>query len=704
MNDAAGERAPRPWILGLLVFTLAIVPFVPAIGGPFIYDDRPLIAGNAVVHDFGHWRAWIGSHLWDTTFGGDALDTPSARYWRPAVLASYALDWKVGGGQPVVFHFTNLFLHGVVAVLVYRWLLRWLLLPWWAFGLALVFAVHPAKTESVAWISGRPDLLCALGVMLALEGAELARRSSSRASSRASSQGLLLELVGTGLAYASKEAAVVLPFMLMAEQWRRSPPAGTSAVRWMARAAGGQLVIAALYTSWRVFLYPVHPNPPPVPLTDHGALVFESLGRYFELLLVPYNLGLGRSVVGAEPGHPFAATPAFVVLGLLGCLGLVAGAWLALRRLPALSVALLLLLVLLAPVANLSLMPSLVLASPRFLYLPSLAAILALGVGLVVGGRQRVPSWALAALAVTVVASGSAAALRSGDYSSEYRFWAYEAAASPRDVHPYQYFAAVEVREGRPRAALRIAVHGLSSGLPDQLRFGPELDLVISAILALGNQTPDSDGATLRGIADFSRAVAENRTARLDVPHRGVHFVLRPRSARPFQFMLLEATALSRLGDDLRTAELLERLINRCAGCEELYEGALMPAGRAGRLDLLARLLDRLPAQHRARTAMLPKYQAAVALRAEPSFADTPPLVSQYFALFGAWGRAYHAAGPALAQAERLEPGERRVLGELAFRAGDERAARGLLGSLGSTDAFDAFFVRWRAEMGWVDA
>ena len=97
--------APRPAVIAALVALTAAAVFAPAITGPWIYDDHPLIADNPYVHSFASWPRWFVTDFWNT--GDDVLHFGRRMiYWRPAISASYALDWQVsstcGSDQPPI--------------------------------------------------------------------------------------------------------------------------------------------------------------------------------------------------------------------------------------------------------------------------------------------------------------------------------------------------------------------------------------------------------------------------------------------------------------------------------------------------------------------------------------------------------------------------------------------------------------------------
>jgi tetratricopeptide (TPR) repeat protein len=78
------------------------------------------------------------------------------------------LDCTVFGADPGAHHLVNVLLHVLNVVLLYAWWLRWGGSMWSAAFVAALFAWHPLRVESVAWIAERKDVLCATFGLLAL--------------------------------------------------------------------------------------------------------------------------------------------------------------------------------------------------------------------------------------------------------------------------------------------------------------------------------------------------------------------------------------------------------------------------------------------------------------------------------------------------------------------------------------------------------
>jgi len=79
--------------------------------------------------------------------------------YNPLVILTFALEWKLVGGHPFLYHLNNLLLHLACTALALLFFRRLGLSIWWSGFAALLFGIHPMRVESVVWISERKDLL-----------------------------------------------------------------------------------------------------------------------------------------------------------------------------------------------------------------------------------------------------------------------------------------------------------------------------------------------------------------------------------------------------------------------------------------------------------------------------------------------------------------------------------------------------------------
>jgi len=205
--------------IGLVLLTLAA--YWPVHSAGFVnLDDRVYVTENPVV------RGGLSApgFLW-------AFQAGYAANWHPLTWLSHMLDVSLWGLQPAAHHLTNLALHAASVVLLFLLLRRMTGATWRSALVAAVFALHPLHVESVAWISERKDVLCALlGILALTVWFDWTRRGGIGRFLGA------LALFGLGLM--AKPMLVTLPFLLLLlDVWplqrlaRRGEPAPAGSAR-----------------------------------------------------------------------------------------------------------------------------------------------------------------------------------------------------------------------------------------------------------------------------------------------------------------------------------------------------------------------------------------------------------------------------------------------------------------------------------------
>jgi tetratricopeptide (TPR) repeat protein len=131
---------------------LTLLTFLPALRNGFVNrDDGLLLLENPLVLELS-WRSLARIFMSVQQFF----------YYVPLVYVTIALQHHKNGCDPFVYHLTNLLLHTANVLLVFGILKSLVKDPWQAFIIALIFAVHPLRVESVAWVSERKDVLFSL--------------------------------------------------------------------------------------------------------------------------------------------------------------------------------------------------------------------------------------------------------------------------------------------------------------------------------------------------------------------------------------------------------------------------------------------------------------------------------------------------------------------------------------------------------------
>lgn len=434
----------------------ALLAYAATLTYDFVWDDIHLIRNSYNLHQWSTLWKLLGSH-----FLADSPD--ESQYYRPFITLTFFLDLKLWGPSPAGFHLSNVLAHAAASLGVLALARRLRLGEVSATMAGLLFALHPIHTESVAFVSGRTDIVAALFVLAGV-----------LAYARWRDSGRPLFLLGSLAAYlmglASKEVAVALPVLLVG--WDGLVRGEMKTWREGARALGRMSpygVVLGLYLAARVAalgrLADVHGAAPWADLPTRLLTSVRLTAWYAWMTLAPWTAQLSYYLApdAPPPGWRWWGSAAF----LCALFGLTA--W-ALRRAPALGFGALLFWLALVPSVGVN-----VLAVPRFimgdrfLYLPSVGFCLLLGAaagrlagltrrearaaageaaaGLVgTTGRLR-PAPALA-LVLLVASYAIGAMWRNEDWRDEYRLFLRMTEVSPEALLPRVNLALVQMRRG----------------------------------------------------------------------------------------------------------------------------------------------------------------------------------------------------------------------------------------------------------------
>jgi tetratricopeptide (TPR) repeat protein len=143
-----------------------------------------------------------------------AFTSVHAANWHPLTWISHMLDCQLYGLHPGGHHLTNVLLHTATVIVLFLVLRQMTGALWRSAFVAAVFAIHPLRVESVAWVAERKDVLSGLFFILTIAAyARYARRSGSFAR-----YGLVLLLFALGLM--CKPMLVTLPgVLLLLDYW-----------------------------------------------------------------------------------------------------------------------------------------------------------------------------------------------------------------------------------------------------------------------------------------------------------------------------------------------------------------------------------------------------------------------------------------------------------------------------------------------------
>lgn len=147
----------KSYVPALLSGIAGIVIFAVALGGTYIYDDTLVILRDPRVRNPQYWH-----YFWTRPY-----NSGPENLFRPLASMSYALQWWLHQDRAWAFHLINILLHAGVCAAVAE-LARRMAGSKAALVAGLLFAVHPIHAEVAANIAGRPEMMCALGILGAI--------------------------------------------------------------------------------------------------------------------------------------------------------------------------------------------------------------------------------------------------------------------------------------------------------------------------------------------------------------------------------------------------------------------------------------------------------------------------------------------------------------------------------------------------------
>jgi len=130
------------------ILALAFISFSPALKSGFTnWDDAGYVTNNPLIKNFSPENI------------GRVFTSLHKGLYKPLTLFSFAVEYRLAGLNAAVYHGTNLAFHLANCALVYLIASELGCAALSALVLAFLFAVHPMRVESVAWIAERKDML-----------------------------------------------------------------------------------------------------------------------------------------------------------------------------------------------------------------------------------------------------------------------------------------------------------------------------------------------------------------------------------------------------------------------------------------------------------------------------------------------------------------------------------------------------------------
>jgi tetratricopeptide (TPR) repeat protein len=204
-TDAGGsEQRRRVAVVCLVLAAITFAVFGQTLAHGFIdYDDNIYVYGNPVVAR----GLTLKGIVW-------AFTTVHADNWHPLTWLSHMLDCQLYGLHPGGHHLTNVLLHTATVIALFLVLRRMTGALWRSAFVAAVFAIHPLRVESVAWVAERKDVLSGLFFMLTI-GVYVRYVDECKVQSAKRKLFYLSVIVLFALGLMAKPMLVTLPFVLL---------------------------------------------------------------------------------------------------------------------------------------------------------------------------------------------------------------------------------------------------------------------------------------------------------------------------------------------------------------------------------------------------------------------------------------------------------------------------------------------------------
>jgi tetratricopeptide (TPR) repeat protein len=411
-SATSSRELSRRWIIGI-VLSVTFLAFANCIPYDFAYDDQTQILGNEFIRDLRNLPKALVTETWYWRVQHDqdpnTQAKPSTPYYRPIFTIYLMILWKLFGAWPLGWHFFNIIVHMLVVYLVFLMLERLSGDLKISAIASLIFAIHPMRSESVAWISGVTDPILAVFLVSSFYFYMRFRQEGVK-------RLLLTSLVLFFLAVFAKEPAVALAIFVVTYELliinldvpfrQRIKPA--------IKYGGCFIVVSAIYFVARYYALGFalnNGNFKYYPLWQVILTIPIVIWKYIGLMLWPVELSLFHATTMVR--SPLSAE---LLVPLLGLLALAYGFW-RLRGSIIIRFGILWFAVNLLPVLNLSAFGEDFLVQERYVYVPSIGFSLLIAIALlkipvekwIPGGTRRVAQTALVTVLVLLLGGKSLA-------------------------------------------------------------------------------------------------------------------------------------------------------------------------------------------------------------------------------------------------------------------------------------------------------
>lgn len=446
-NDATAFQFPTWWGIAI-VLALTFAVYVPTLRYQFVHDDRGQIVENPAVHAWSALPSYFTAHSWAAVMPDEGVN-----YYRPIFLVWLRINDVLFGNHAWGWHLTTILTHVLTTLLLYLLVLRLGKDRDVALFAALIFGLHPAHIEAVAWISGVTEPLMGIFFIASFLAYLQSRGNSANAPNWKATSLFLFSL-----AMLEKETALILPGLLIVYEWMFGlewgrPFEARKFVVWCGEALARiwpYILLAALYVPIRIHALKGFSHVVTPLSTAQLIFTWPSLAAFWIRHLL-WPTGLSTFYNFPAVFHPTLRN--FILPAVFDiCVGLVVFACVRKSR-PAAFFAVWLLLPFI-PLLNLRVFTANDFAHDRYLYLPSagLAVLVAMLLKKVCTGPPRflgMPASLLVVVALLTAAMSYGTITESFYFKDNLTFYGYNLTRAPHNPDAESNYASILAENGQ---------------------------------------------------------------------------------------------------------------------------------------------------------------------------------------------------------------------------------------------------------------
>ena len=280
----------KDWMVALLIAGFGFLLYANSIQNGYVLDDELVCSRNSFVQSGFAGLGDIFTGSWYEGFNGE-----KDRYYRPMMLAGFAIEKQLFGHQAWVYHLMNVLTFALLLFLLYH-VLRLMFSKrsyWLPVTVCLLFAAHPIHTEVVANIKSRDELYAMLGLLGMIYGLLRYTQDSQN-------KHLIIAFSSYAFALLAKESSLAFLALAPLTLYFFSD----FSFQRIGKLTGGYILLAAGYLLIRMQV--ISSEPVAFETIDNGLFSTDSssdqlataigmLGKYMGLLIFPHPLSFDYS-------------------------------------------------------------------------------------------------------------------------------------------------------------------------------------------------------------------------------------------------------------------------------------------------------------------------------------------------------------------------------------------------------------------------